>query len=107
MTIASRMFALDQKRNARGDAAPIRAQFLEALVAAPGQAVIIPAAAPDILAMAADQFFLLEVMQTGIDAALAKGQRFPGFRLNGFDDFVTVHLAAGEELEDEHFRHAI
>ena len=71
------------------------------LRAARGQPVIIPAPARDFLAAAAHQLFLLQIMEVGIDAAFAKGQDFVGLDLDGLDDFVAVHFAAGKQFEDE------
>ena len=101
------MLASKKHFDACGDTVPIRRHRCQALVAAQGQAVIVAAAALDLLAAARDEFFLLQGMQRRINAPFAKGEMPAGFGFDGADDFVAIHLAAGEQFEQEQFRHAV
>jgi hypothetical protein len=73
----------------------------------PGQLVIVAAPAGDLLAAAGQQLLRLQPVQARINAPFAKGECPARFGLDRLDDFVAVHGAPCQELEDEQFGHAV
>jgi len=90
-----------------GDAGPFGAEGGEAFVAAGGERVVIAAAAFDLAAVAADELGGGEVVEVGVDAALAEGQGVGGLDLDFLDELVAIHGAAGEEAQDEELGDAV
>src|SRR5437660_10627424 len=64
-------------------------------------------AAVDFCSTAGDELFAFEMVEVRINAAFAKGNVLFGLELNGFYNFVAIHLLSGKEFEDEQFRYAV
>jgi len=47
------------------------------------------------------------MVQVRINAAFAKRDLLFGLELNGFYNFVAIHLFSGEKLKDEQFRNTV
>jgi len=61
----------------------------------------------DFRSTAGDELFAFEMVEVRINAAFAKGNVLFGLELNGFYDFVAIHLLSGEEFQHEQFRDTV
>jgi hypothetical protein len=90
-----------------GDAFPFRTEFRQAFLTARSEAVIIATPAIDFLPPAAHTFFGFQVVKVGIDAPLSKSERIAGLEADLLDDLIPVHLATGQEAENQQLWHAV
>ncbi len=72
-----------------------------------GEGVVDAGAAVEGFAAGGDELLFFHGMKDGVDAAFADGDDLGGGFGDGADDFVAVHFAGGEELEDEEFGDAV
>src|SRR5690349_380362 len=96
-----------ERRNPGSHLAPFDRQFFQPLVAARGQAIMNSTTAVDFCSTACDKFFALEMVKIRVDTTFTERDVFPGLKLNGFHNFVAVHLFSGKELENEQFRNTV
>src|SRR5690349_995814 len=61
----------------------------------------------DFCSTAGNEFFPFEMVEVRIDAAFAKGNILFGLELNGFYNFVAIHLLSGQQFEHEQFRNTV
>src|ERR1044071_1939286 len=86
---------------------PVLAKLAQALLSLRGKAIIETTATLNGRAPAGNELRFLQVVQVGIDTTLAKTQRILGLLLNGPDQFIAVHLPAGQKIEQQQLRQTI
>jgi len=64
-------------------------------------------AAVDFCSTAGNELFAFEMVEIGVDAAFAERNVFFGLELNGFYDFIAIHLLAGKKFQDKQFRYTV
>ena len=64
-------------------------------------------ASVDFCSTAGHKFFAFQVVEVRIDATFAERNIFFRLELDGFYDFVAIHLFSGKEFENEQFRDSI
>jgi hypothetical protein len=86
---------------------PFASQQLKSIVTRSGERVINAAAAIDFGTAAFDETAPFQFVQGRVNGAFAERKSFVADRLDGFDHFVAVHIAPGEQLQNHQFGNAV